>query len=113
VARRQQQLAAERRERDTRAMQVFAFPERADPAVNIPPRVLEAAGDAGGRQLVIVMGAAAPSRSQSFGGWLDLRPEDDEPLSPEEHAALAASDADIAAGRTVSYTQVKQGLEAE
>lgn len=53
------------------------------------------------------------SRGQSFGDWLDSRPEDDEPLSPEEHAALAASDADIAAGRTVSYTQVRQGLGAE
>jgi hypothetical protein len=53
------------------------------------------------------------SRGQSFGDWLDSRPEDDEPLSPEEQAALAASDADIAAGRTVSYAQVKQGLEAE
>lgn len=41
------------------------------------------------------------------------RPEDDEPLSSEEHAALAASDADIAAGRIVSYAQVRQGLEAE
>jgi hypothetical protein len=53
------------------------------------------------------------ARGQSFGDWLDSRPEDDEPLSPEERAALAASDADIAAGRTVSYVQVKQGLGAE
>jgi len=53
------------------------------------------------------------SRGQSFGDWLASRPEDDEPLSLNEHAALAASDADIAAGRTVSYAQVKQGLEAE
>jgi hypothetical protein len=53
------------------------------------------------------------ARGQSFDDWLDSCPEDDEPLSPEEHAALSASDADIAAGRTVSYAQVKQGLEAE
>ena len=52
------------------------------------------------------------SRGQSFDDWLDSRPEDDEPLSPEERAALAASDADIAAGRTISYAEVKQGLEA-
>lgn len=52
------------------------------------------------------------SRGQSFGDWLDSRPEDDEPLSPEEQAALADSDADIAAGRTVSYAEVKQGLDA-
>ncbi len=38
------------------------------------------------------------SRGQSFGDWLDSRPEDDEPLSAEELAALAASDADIAVG---------------
>jgi hypothetical protein len=47
------------------------------------------------------------ARDQSFSDWLDSRPEDDEPLRPEEHAALAASDADIAAGRTVSYAQLK------
>jgi hypothetical protein len=52
------------------------------------------------------------SRGQSFDDWLDSRPEDDEPLSPEERAALAASDADIAAGRTISYAEVKQGLQA-
>lgn len=50
------------------------------------------------------------SRGQSFGDWLDARPEDDEPLTPEEQAALAESDADIAAGRTVSYEQVKQDI---
>jgi hypothetical protein len=53
------------------------------------------------------------ARGQSFGDWLDSRPGDDEPLSPEEHAALATSGADIAAGRTVSYAQVKRGLGAE
>ncbi|HMH47792.1 MAG TPA: hypothetical protein VK538_08765 [Solirubrobacteraceae bacterium] len=52
------------------------------------------------------------SRGQSFGAWLDARPEDDEPLSAEDQAALAESDADIAAGRTVSYEQVKQDLES-
>ncbi len=52
------------------------------------------------------------SRGQSFGDWLDSRPEDDEPLSSEEQAGLTASDADIAAGRTLSYAEVKQGLEA-
>jgi hypothetical protein len=53
------------------------------------------------------------ARGQSFGDWLDSRPEDNEPLSPEEQAALADSDADIAAGRTIAYAQVKQGLEVE
>jgi hypothetical protein len=52
------------------------------------------------------------SRGQGFGDWLDSRPEDDESLTPEEQAALAASDADIAAGRTISYAEVKQSLEA-
>jgi hypothetical protein len=53
------------------------------------------------------------ARGQSFGDWLDSRPEDNEPLSPEEQAALADSDADIAAGRTITYARVKQGLEVE
>jgi hypothetical protein len=53
------------------------------------------------------------SRSQNFGDWLESSPEDDEALSPEEQAALADSDADIAAGRTISYAEVKQALEVE
>lgn len=52
------------------------------------------------------------SRGQSFGDWLESRPADDEPLSPDEQAALADSDADIAAGRTISYAEVKQALDA-
>jgi hypothetical protein len=51
------------------------------------------------------------SRGQSFGDWLDSCPED-EPLSPAEQAVLAASDADIAAERTISYAEVEQHLEA-
>jgi hypothetical protein len=52
------------------------------------------------------------SHGQSFGDWLDSRPEDDEPLSTQEQAALADSDADIAAGRILSYAEVKQALDA-
>jgi hypothetical protein len=51
------------------------------------------------------------SRGQGSGDWLDSRPED-EPLSPAEQAVLAASDPDIAAGRTISYAEVEQRLEA-
>jgi hypothetical protein len=53
------------------------------------------------------------THGQSFGDWLDARPEDDEPLTAEDQAALAESDADIVAGRSVSYEQVKQGLGSE
>lgn len=53
------------------------------------------------------------SRGQSFGDWLDARPEDDEPLSAEDQAALADSEADIAAGRIVSYEQVQQDLGSQ
>jgi hypothetical protein len=53
------------------------------------------------------------SRGQSFGDWLDARPEDDEPLSAEDQAALADSEADIAAGRTVSYEQVQQDIGSQ
>jgi Ser/Thr protein kinase RdoA (MazF antagonist) len=52
------------------------------------------------------------ARGQSFEDWLDSRPEDDEPLTAEEQAALAESDADIAADRTISYEQLKQALTA-
>lgn len=50
------------------------------------------------------------SHGQSFGDWLDSLPEDDEPLTPEEQAALAESDADIADGRTISYQEIKHDL---
>lgn len=53
------------------------------------------------------------SRGQSFGDWLDSRPEDDELLDPEELAALAASAADIAAERTISYAKVKRVLKRD
>jgi O6-methylguanine-DNA--protein-cysteine methyltransferase len=53
------------------------------------------------------------SRGQSFADWLDTRAEDDEPLSAEDQAALAESAADIAAGRTISYEQVKQDLGSQ
>lgn len=52
------------------------------------------------------------SRGQSFGDWLESRPENDEALSVEEQAALADSGADIAAGRIISYAEVKQALDA-
>ncbi len=52
------------------------------------------------------------SRGQSFGEWLDSRPEDDERLTPGEETALTESDADIAAGRTISYERLKQDLES-
>jgi hypothetical protein len=48
------------------------------------------------------------ARGQSFGDWLDARPEDDELLGAEDQAALAESEADITAGRTISYEQVSK-----
>lgn len=42
-----------------------------------------------------------------FERWLDSRPEDDEPLTLDERAALARSAADIAAGHTVSFEEIK------
>jgi hypothetical protein len=46
--------------------------------------------------------------ADDFTRWLDSRPEDDEPLTPDEQVALAESDADIAAGRTVSFEEIKR-----
>ncbi|HKG37547.1 MAG TPA: hypothetical protein VKB25_01030 [Conexibacter sp.] len=46
--------------------------------------------------------------ADDFTRWLESRPEDDEPLTPDEQAALAESDADIAAGRTVSFEEIKR-----
>jgi hypothetical protein len=44
-----------------------------------------------------------------FTRWLDSRPEDDEPLTSDQQAALVESDADIvAAGRTVSFEEIKR-----
>jgi hypothetical protein len=47
-------------------------------------------------------------RGGDFARWLDSRPEDDEPLTPDERAALAKSDADIAAGHTVAFEEIKR-----
>jgi antitoxin FitA len=53
------------------------------------------------------MTQSPPDLDDGFARWLDSRPEDDEPLSRDERAALARSDADIAAGRTVSLEAIK------
>ncbi len=42
---------------------------------------------------------------------LDDAPLDDEPVTPEEEAAVAEADADIAAGRTVSLDDVLREFE--
>jgi hypothetical protein len=52
------------------------------------------------------MSQSQPDRDD-FERWLDSRPEDDEPLTDEEREALAESAADIAAGRTVSFEEIK------
>lgn len=49
----------------------------------------------------------SPSDRDDFERWLDSRPEDDEPPTDEEREALAESAADIAAGRTVSFEEIK------
>jgi hypothetical protein len=42
--------------------------------------------------------------------FLDAAPLDDEPVTPEEEAAVAEAEADIAAGRTVSLDEIKREL---
>ncbi|HEU4721532.1 MAG TPA: hypothetical protein VFS59_09245 [Gemmatimonadaceae bacterium] len=51
-----------------------------------------------------------PPDVEDFARWLDSRPEDDEPLTAAEREALAESDADIAAGRTVSFEEIKRQI---
>jgi hypothetical protein len=48
--------------------------------------------------------------SDSFARWLASRPEDDEPVTAEVESALTESEADIAAGRTISLEDIKHGL---
>lgn len=43
--------------------------------------------------------------------FLDEAPLDDEPVTPEEQAAVAEAEADIAAGRTVSLDEVLREFE--
>jgi hypothetical protein len=52
-------------------------------------------------------------RGESFEQWLQSRPEDDEPLTDADRAALAQSEADVAAGRTLSLEQLKQELKRD
>ena len=42
---------------------------------------------------------------------LDDAPLDDEPVTPEEEAAVAEAEADIAAGRTVSLEEILREFE--
>lgn len=53
----------------------------------------------------------SPPDRDDFERWLESCPEDDEPLTPDERAALAESDADIASGRTVSLEEIKRDLD--
>jgi hypothetical protein len=50
------------------------------------------------------------SQPDPVASMLDHAPLDDEPLTAEEREALAESDADLAAGRTVSLDQLKREL---
>jgi hypothetical protein len=52
------------------------------------------------------MTQSSPDRDD-FERWLDSRPEDDELLTDGEREALPESAADIAAGRTVSFEEIK------
>jgi hypothetical protein len=51
--------------------------------------------------------------NDSFARWLASRPEDDEPLTSAERDALVESDADIAAGRTVSVDEIRREFGQE
>lgn len=49
-------------------------------------------------------------RDDPFLRYLDAAPIDDEPLTPEEEQAIAAGRADFAAGRVVSFDELKREL---
>jgi hypothetical protein len=51
-----------------------------------------------------------PRSDDDFVRWLNSRLEGDEPLTPDEQAALIESDADIARGRTVSFEETKRQI---
>ncbi|MFL5816517.1 MAG: hypothetical protein ACJ76L_02845 [Conexibacter sp.] len=50
-------------------------------------------------------------RNDPFLRYLDAAPIDDEPLTPEEEAAIAAGRTDAAAGRVVSFDDLKRELD--
>jgi hypothetical protein len=52
----------------------------------------------------------APDLDDGFARWLQSHPEDDEPLPPDEQAALVESDADVAGGRTVSFEAINHAI---
>jgi hypothetical protein len=56
------------------------------------------------------MPQSPPDLDDGFARWLDSCPEDDEPLTPDEQAALVESEADIAGGRTVSFEEIKRQI---
>lgn len=66
------------------------------------------------REAEVALGAVeAESSPESFERWLQQLPEDDEPLTAEEKAAIDESDEDIAAGRVSSLDEVKNELGIE
>ena len=52
----------------------------------------------------------ASKHESDLASWLDSRPEDDEPLTPEEQTAIDEGRADLAAGRLTSLEEVEREL---
>jgi predicted transcriptional regulator len=55
-----------------------------------------------------VLRALLPSAEEERLYTVDTAPEDDEPYTPEERAAVAAALRDVEEGRTVSHDEVKR-----
>ncbi len=66
--------------------------------------------DAGLDDVRRYLAALKEAEGDAFLARLRLLPEDDEPLTPEEEAALAEAYGDLTAGRVVSLEQAKREL---
>ena len=56
---------------------------------------------------------AAEVEAEDFDRWLDQLPEDDEPISDTDIAALEEAGKDIAGGRLVSHDEIKSEFGIE
>jgi len=70
-------------------------------------RFLRLADELSEPQMDDILEYAARQREDPLLSAITSAPEDDEPLTPEEEAAIAEGRADIAAGRTVSLEDVE------
>ena len=85
--------------------------ERYPAVMTVKERLMQVVADMPDDEAEATLARIYARRNDPFLRYLDAAPIDDEPLTPEEEAAIAAGRADAAAGRVVSFDDLKRELE--